>query len=456
MLVVLMVAGIAVLAAWYLARTLTRPLADVAKAAELVASGDLDVRVPVRGKDEVGRLATTFNRMTRDLKSYVSALTASRDQLRGNLALLGDTLSSTHDLDRILEVILETVLAATGAQAGVVLLAERSARQWPGELVGQCGFGMTARGVDVTQLRLPIGEGLLGGVAASGEPRRGRVSLDGDDLADDEPTCRTYIAVPFSGSGRDDDSAAPRLLGVLALYDRLGADDFDDGDLVTLRTFAGQAAVAVENVLLHREAQRLSLTDSLTGLWNDRYLQVSLSREVERATRFGRPLAILKVDLDRFREINDVRGPLAADAVLAEVAQRISGTVREVDMIFRRAGERFVLLLPETAGDGACQAAERLCVELRQEPVRLGDHPRGVAVHCTVSIGVAVYPDHGRDADTLLERAEEALRSAKTAGRDTWRIAGEPEVQPVGTPVSISADRVDYPDASVDTATERS
>jgi diguanylate cyclase (GGDEF)-like protein len=206
---------------------------------------------------------------------------------------------------------------------------------------------------------------------------------------------------------------------------------------------------------LHREAQRLTLTDSLTGLWNDRYLQVSLSREVERAARFGRPLAVLKVDLDRFREINDERGPLAADAVLAEVAQRIKSVVREVDMIFRRAGERFVLLLPETAGDGACHAAERLCLELRQEPVRLGEQPRGVAVHCTVSIGVAIYPGHGPDAETLLERAEDALKSAKTAGRDTWRVAGEVEASLTVTPASISADRVDYPDASVDTATER-
>jgi len=441
--VVVVVAGLAVLAAGYLARTLTRPLADVAQAAELVASGDLDARVPVRGRDEVGRLATTFNRMTRDLKAYVSALTASRDQLRGNLALLGDTLSSTHDLDRILEVILETVMAATGAQAGVVLLAERSASAWPGELVGQCGYGMGGRGVDdLRELRLPIGAGVLGGVAESGEPRRGRVEPDNPDLAPGEPTCRTYIAVPFSGAARpqeDPDGLSGdietglllgggepgRLLGVLALYDRLGADDFDDGDLVTLRTFAGQAAVAVENVLLHQEAQRLSLTDPLTGLWNYRYLQASLSREVERAIRFGRPLAVLTVDLDRFSEVNADRGQPAGDAVLAEVAGQMLGVVREVDMVFRRRGEQFVLLLPETSADGACRAAERLCTALREQPVRLGPADREVLVHCTASIGVAIHPTHAREPEQLLAQADLALQAAKTAGRDTWRMAGE-------------------------------
>ncbi len=404
--VVAVVGALAVLAAGYLARSLTRPLNDVAQAAELVASGDLDVRVPVRGRDEIGRLATTFNRMTKDLKVYVSALTASRDQLRGNLALLGDTLSSTHDLDRILEVILETVMAATGAQAGVVLLAERPASAWPGVLVGQCGYGL---GTDVTALRIPIGAGLLGGVAERGEPRLGRVSDDNAEVTREEPACRTYIMVPFSGSGR--------LLGVLALYDRLGADDFDDGDLVTLRTFAGQAAVAVENVLLHRDAQRLSLADPLTGLWNYRYLDVSLRREVERATRFGRPLAVLVLDLDGLQGLNEAR-----DAVLAEIAGVVRRAVREVDLVFRRRDEELVLLLPETAADGACRAAERICEGLRTAPVRLGV----ALVPCTATVGAAVYPDHADDPDGLLARADAALVTAKTAGGDTWRMAGEP------------------------------
>jgi diguanylate cyclase (GGDEF)-like protein len=210
---------------------------------------------------------------------------------------------------------------------------------------------------------------------------------------------------------------------VLALYDRLGADDFDDGDLVTLRTFAGQAAVAVENVLLHQEAQRLSLTDPLTGLWNHRYLRVSLRREVERAARFARSLAVLLVDLDRFRDVNDDRGPQAGDAILAVVASQIATVVREVDMVFRRTGEEFVVLLPETSAEGACRAADRLCTALREHPVPLGSPGRELLVHCTVSVGIAVYPDHAEDAQLLLDRAESALHAAKAAGRDTWRIA---------------------------------
>jgi diguanylate cyclase (GGDEF)-like protein len=419
---------LAVVLAWRLARATTLPLAEVARASERVADGDLDARVPVRGRDEVGRLASTFNRMTREMQAYVSALTASRDQLRGNLALLGDTLSSTHNLDRILEVILETVMAATGAQAGTVLLVERGEKSWPGVLVGQASHGLP---VPDGGLRLRIGEGLLGGVAASGEPRRGRVGENGVALVPGEPTCRTFIAVPFSGSGQAgyDEAGLPpsgRLLGVLALYDRLGADDFDDSDLVTLRTFAGQAAVAVENVLLHREAERLSLTDPLTGLWNYRYLQVSMHREIERAVRFDRPLAVLALDLDRFKAVNGRHGYAAGDVVLAEVARRLQAEVREVDLVFRQGGEEFVLLLPETDLDGAERAAERICRALRDTPVRLAADDPGVTdlvAVITASVGVAVYPLHGSTGPEVMEAADDALYAAKADGRDTWRTS---------------------------------
>jgi diguanylate cyclase (GGDEF)-like protein len=432
LLVAVLAAGVlAIAVAWRLARATTLPLAEVARTAERVADGDLDARVPVRGRDEVGRLASTFNRMTREMQAYVTALTSSRDQLRGNLALLGDTLSSTHKLDRILEVILETVMAATGAQAGVVLLVERGENPWPGVLIGEAGNGLSGRGVAVEDMRLRIGEGVLGSVAASGESKRGRAGEKGAEFAASEPSCRTYIAVPFSGTGQagSDEAGLPasgRLLGVLALYDRLGADDFDDGDLVTLRTFAGQAAVAVENVLLHQEAERLSLTDPLTGLWNYRYLQVSLHHEVERAVRFDRPLAVLTADLDRFKEVNDAHGHGAGDAVLAEVARRLRSAVREVDLVFRQGGEQFVILLPETDQAGAEIAADRICAVLRAEPIRLSSpdsESPDLVETITASVGAAIYPEHGVTGADVLEAADDALYAAKAAGRDTWRLA---------------------------------
>jgi diguanylate cyclase (GGDEF)-like protein len=410
----------AVGAAWWLARTTTRPLAELAGAADRAAGGDLAARVPVRGRDEVGRLAVAFNRMTRETQAYVRALTTSRDQLRGHLAVLGDTLSSTHDLQRILQVILETAQAATGASSGVVLLLDPAT----GTLVGQCGLA-----VDVAGRRVPLGDGLLGWVAATGVPRRGRVDRDGPSLSPFEPRCRTYVAVPFNVAGPATEPVPvpgvqppepPTASGVLALYDRLGSDEFDDADLITLRTFAGQAAVAVDNVRVHQEAQRLSLTDPLTGLWNYRYLRESIRREVERASRFGRMLAVLALDLDRFKEVNDTYGHTAGDAVLLEFAGRIRGVVREVDLAFRQGGEEFVVLLPETDADGAATVAQRLGAAVRDEPIEV-EGTGGIEV--TVSIGIAVFPSHATTVQAVLDAADDALYAAKAAGRDCYRTA---------------------------------
>ncbi|MEH1093320.1 GGDEF domain-containing protein [Micromonospora sp. CPCC 205739] len=412
---VLLAAVLAVLAAWRLARVTTRPLVELAGAVDRVARGDLTARVPVRSRDEIGRLAGAFNRMTRETASYVAALTSSRDQLRGHLAVLGDTLASTHDLPRILRVILHSALGATGARAGTVLLLDPD-----GVLVGQCAEGLEGRVPAAEPLRVPVGAGVIGAVAATGEPQRGRV--EPAEAPAGEPRCETYVAVPFAAPAGSDPAGRDPAVGVLALYDRLGGEEFDDDDLATLRTFAGHAAVAVENVRVHEEAQRLSLTDPLTGLWNYRYLRESLRREVERASRFGRMLSILALDVDRFKRVNDTYGHSAGDVVLAEFARRIRGEIREVDLAFRQGGEEFVVLLPETDARGAAIVAERLGAAVRDTPIVVDEH---VAITVTVSIGIAVYPDHASTGQQVLDAADEALYAAKAAGRDGYRVTGQ-------------------------------
>lgn len=394
----------------------TRPLEELGSAAARIASGDLSTVIEVRGKDEVGRLATAFNAMTDDLRSYVGQLQTSRDDLQSGLARLGDTLSSTHDLDRILHVVLESAMASTRAAGGMVMLLTPSRE----ELVLAA-----SQGLDVPlDLRLSVGEGVSGAVALSGEPLRGQVGDGPGDLhaAAGEPTGQSLIAVPLKSSGT--------VIGVLDLYGSALADGFDDNDLATIRTFASQATVAVDNVLLHEEAQRLSITDGLTGLWNYRYFTMTISKEIERAARFGRPLALLMLDLDHFKDVNDSFGHQRGDAVLIELAGRIRAQVRDVDTVSRYGGEEIVVVLPETDADGAAQLAERICEAVRRKPFGEPGLPQ---VRLTVSAGAAVFPHHGLAASVLLARADEALYAAKRAGRDTWRIS-DGVAAPVGFP----------------------
>lgn len=378
------------------ARAATEPLDELNAAASRVAAGELDTVIPVRSKDELGRLAAAFNVMTVELRARVGELQASRDELRAGLARLGETLSSTHDADRMLAVVLDTAAATAGAEAGAVLLVQ------PG---GDVVEVVAARGLtDRVQepVRVRVGEGVVGRVAALGESVSGRVA--DLDPAPSEPTAETVLALPLRG--------ARGILGALALYDvRAGVD------LGPLQTLAEQAAVAVENVLLHRDASRLALTDGLTGLANYRSLVQTLDREVERADRYGRPLGLLLLDVDHFKQVNDTHGHQRGDEVLVELARRVTAEMRDVDAVARYGGEEIVVVLPETDIAGAEQAAERIRLAVRDQPFGSGD-PR---VRVTVSIGVAVHGGGSGSAKGLLRQADEALYDAKRAGRDTWR-----------------------------------
>ena len=402
-LIVALAVLLAVVIAVLSARATTRPLEELGDAAARIASGDLSTGIEVTSKDEVGRLATAFNLMTDELRSYVGQLKASRDELQSGLARLGDTLSSTHDLDRILHVVLESAVASTTATSGMVLLLTPSRD----ELVMAASQGLDDVPLD---LRIQVGDGISGRVAQTGDAVKGTVN--GGSLGELEGAA--VIAVPLKSSGT--------VIGVLDLFSH---DEFDDSDLATIRTFASQATVAVDNVLLHEEAQRLSITDGLTGLWNYRYFTMTVAKEIERAARFSRPLALLMLDLDHFKDVNDRFGHQRGDAVLVELAGRIRGEVRDVDTVARYGGEEIVIVLPETDADGAAQLAERICQAVRRRPFGESGVP---PVHLTVSAGGAVFPTHALSASSLLARADKALYDAKHSGRDTWRIASESTV----------------------------
>ena len=398
----LMAVGIAVL----VARATTRPLEELGAAAARVAGGDLHTTIEVRSRDELGLLATSFNTMTGELRRYVGALEDSRNELQAGVARIGDALAGTHDVDRIVDVVLDTAIAATRARSGAVWLVGPDGSTL--QLAVLEGFA----GAAPPASELLVGAGVVGRVARSGEPLRGRPGT-GDLLpAAGEPAAESLLAVPLRSSSR--------LIGVLAVYDREDGEPFDETDLATLRTFTSQATVAVDNVLLHEEARRLSVTDGLTGLWNYRYFTMTVGKEIERATRFGRPLALLLLDLDHFKLVNDVYGHQRGDAVLVELAERVRAQVREVDTVARYGGEEFVVVLPETDAQGAALAAERIRAAVQRRPFgEPGDAPLDI----TVSVGAAVYPLHGSNATTLVGRADEALYAAKHAGRDTWRLA---------------------------------
>jgi diguanylate cyclase (GGDEF)-like protein len=383
----------ATILAYLLARLLSRPLEQLTEEALAATTGP---EVAAARGDDVARLGVALGAMRDRLQTTVAQLDESRVELRRGLERLGETLTATHDLDELLEVVLEAAASTLDAESGAVYL--RSGRR--AELVAHASYGIGAPRV------LSMREGLAGSAVALGRP----VLSSGEQavpLSAREPAKETGLAVPLSRS--------EEMIGALALYGHATGTAFTEEDLETLASFGEQMSVAIENVYQHEETERLSFTDSLTGVWNRRYLELTLNEETQRGQRFGRPYSVLMLDLDRFKRVNDRHGHRKGDAVLVEMCQRIGSSIRShIDTLARFGGEEFVVVLPETGREGAMAAAEKIRQLVRSE--RFGDGKEAVKV--SISVGVATFPVDGGHPEDLIRAADRALYEAKRAGRD--------------------------------------
>jgi diguanylate cyclase (GGDEF)-like protein len=185
-------------------------------------------------------------------------------------------------------------------------------------------------------------------------------------------------------------------------------------------TVADQVGLALANLALRETLRNQSIRDPLTGLFNRRYLEEALDREVLRATRSQGSIGIIMLDIDHFKHFNDTFGHAAGDTLLREMGTMLKSFIRGGDIACRYGGEEFILVLPEATRDVARARAE----ELREKIRHLDVEYRGQALaNITLSLGIAAFPDHGQDQDTLLRLADNALYHAKREGRNRVVVA---------------------------------
>lgn len=350
-IVALALLGTMLLTGYMMGRLVVKPIETVTRAMMRVSGGDLNHLVEIEGQDELGRMAKSFNRMTKELKNTYRGLQHEQDKLTTVIESATEGMVVT---DAELQVVLVNPAA--------VALLGKSAEEIATE--------------DFMQL--------------VDDPNILHRAIDGKTGAEihyNNLVLQVYVTSIYATEGR--------FVGMVALIRNV-----------------------TEEKRLEEEMRRLATTDGLTGLYNRRFLDATLSTEFQRATRTGATLSLIIFDVDHFKKFNDAHGHDQGDRVLQMVARCMRATVRSFDFPCRYGGEEFVAILPNMDSSEARSMAEALRTTVAQTEVD------GLFVH--ISLGVATYPGlkpQPRQAEALLEAADAALYRAKESGRNRVVVA---------------------------------
>ena len=315
------------------------------------------------------------------------ALETSQEDAR-RMRQLGE-IATTIDLDEVLTRTLETAGAIGGVDAALLRIEDGDR-----PLIATLGLSS-----DEAERQAVVGP------PGSGETRSiSLVYQYAPELTDgDSHLIHAGLAVPVPVPGE----AGP--IGFLLVFSRSRSHSWGDEAVRELEELALRAGPAIQNARRFREARQLADLDALTGLHNRRYFHETLSREVARAHRYDRKLALIVFDLDDFKAVNDRIGHLPGDAVLAEAAERVRDVVRSADISCRVGGDEFAVILPESTLNDADQLYRRLQSAVSSRPL-------GEAGRLSLSAGIAELRP-GDDTTSFFERADEALYRAKEQGK---------------------------------------
>ena len=322
---------------------------------------------------------------------------------------LAEALERTVDSAAVARTLLDSVIDTFGFPRGLVLAGPE----------GQLPL-LASIGLDEETARRP-GRPSASAVVTEAHATHATVLVSGLDAAADPwlskllPNAGNLIVVPLQAEGRP--------LGAVVLEQSLLEGNRISRRVVSgLERSASYAALALRNAWLLEQVQRLAATDGLTKIANRRTFESTLEREVARATRSAEHLSLVMIDIDHFKRLNDEHGHQSGDEVLRNVAAALSCECRDFDTPARYGGEEFAIVLPGCGPDEALLIAERLRRAVAAAP--------GV-VPITASAGVATYPGHAGDADTLVRAADDALYESKRAGRNRTTVSAgvPPEAQ---------------------------
>ena len=426
-LIVLLGVAISFALAAVVSRAVIGPVQKLRDAAQQLGQGKMDTRIPLHSKDELGDLAGTFNMMAGNLTSLMEERGQARDELSvahdrlkrsmeelesrnresGTLSEMADLLQSCFTLEEASGVIASSAQRLFHGLSGALLVfsASRNVLEatttWGPSSPAERAFGPN----DCWALR----RGRLH--HSTGDNGAVRCAHLGTESR--QPS----LCTPLMAHGET--------LGILCLVTEpngsRGPQPLISEFTVKLAvSVAEQAALSFANLKLREKLRYQSVRDPLTGLFNRRYLDESLERELPNAIRKNRSLGVIMLDVDQFKKFNDMFGHDAGDTVLRELGDYLAKFIRRGDLACRYGGEEFTLILPESSLEDTRRRAEELRRTFQQLSIK---HRDVVLGKVTLSLGVAALPDHGTTAAELLAAADGALLRAKEEGRDRVLIA---------------------------------
>jgi diguanylate cyclase (GGDEF)-like protein len=370
------------------------PLERLIDGTRRIASHEFDARIPVNGVDEFGELAASFNGMAARLGRQFLALRT--------LSEIDRVILSTMDMDRVLDTVLARLPdVVTVDYLCITIMDYDNPRAGHSRAKNYVEPGESS--VERTELTAEEHSELLSARDPFWSDPNDLAKSYLKPLAECKPAARLVLPVVWKD----------KLTGVITLAYR-DPPSLGDDELARASDFRDRIAVALSSAARDEQLYYQARYDSLTALPNRLHFKDQLTQALAIAARDKSSLAVLFMDLDHFKNVNDTAGHPGGDALLQEAAARMKASVRESDFVARLGGDEFTVLMTNlVAADATRRVAEQL-LHVMRTPFIVADHVRFL----TASIGIAVYPEDGQTADDLIKRADTAMYRAKATGRD--------------------------------------